>query len=140
MQLRLAVLALALATPLSAETALDRAPGLYGSASNPAESCTTNPHELSFIESPPHALFRWSLPRPDRSGRMSGQDTYDLRGADDTTLTLQREGDAPLPETGRRPTWIFRLTETGYCWGRADWPLVRCVEPAIRCNNDSPTS
>jgi hypothetical protein len=140
MPLRLALLAVSLASPLAAQTALDLAPGRYGSATNPLESCSANPHELSFIASPPHAIFRWSLPRPNRDGRLSLEDTYDMRDITDTTLTLQREGDAPLPETGRRPTWIFRLTETGYCWGRADWPLVRCVEPAIRCNNDSPTS
>jgi hypothetical protein len=140
MLLRLALLAVTLASPLAAQTALDRAAGLYGSASDPAQSCTSNPHELSFLQSPPHAIFRWSLPRPDRSGRLSLEETYDLRNANQNSLTLQREGDAPLPETGRRPTWILRLTETGYCWGRADWPLVRCVEPAIRCNNDAPSS
>lgn len=140
MHLRLALIAVSLATPLVAQTAPDIAAGRYGSATNPLESCTTNPHELSFIANPPHALFLWSLPRPDRSGRLSREEVYDLRDANKTSLSMQREGDAPLPETGRRPTWILRLTETGYCWGRADWPLVRCVEPAIRCNNDSPTS
>jgi hypothetical protein len=140
MPLRLALLAVSLATPLSAQTALDLAPGRYGSTTNPLESCTTNPHELSFITSPPHAILRWSLPRPDRDGRLSLEETYDLRGADDSSLTLQREGDARLAGTGSRPVWILRLTQTGYCWGRADWPLVRCVEPAIRCDNDSPTS
>jgi hypothetical protein len=140
MPLRLALLVATLASPLAAQTALDRAAGLYGSPTDPAQSCTTNPHELSFIDTPPHAFFRWQAPRPDRNGRMTVEETYDLREADETSLTLLREGDAPLPETGRRPVWLLRLTETGYCWGRADWPLVRCVEPAIRCNDDQPTS
>lgn len=140
MSLRLALFALTLASPLSAQTVLDRAAGLYGSATDPAQSCSTNPHTLSFIARPPHAFFRWQAPRPDRDGRMTSEETYDLRGGDETSLTLLREGDAPLPATGRRPVWLLRLTETGYCWGRADWPLVRCVEPAIRCDNDSPTS
>ncbi len=128
------------AGPALGQSVTERAAGLYGSANDPTQSCSANPHELSFIDTPPHALFRWRMPRPDRDGRMSTEETYDMRGADATALTLLREGDAPLVETGRRPVWLLRLTEGGYCWGRADWPLVRCIEPAVRCATDAATS
>jgi hypothetical protein len=125
--MRALILAFCLATPATAETIFDRAAGLYGSATDPLQSCDANPHELSFIANPPHAVFRWQSPRPDVDGYMSTEDTYDLRGAGDATLDLQREGDAPLAATGHRPTWILRLTPEGYCMGRSDWSPVRCV-------------
>jgi hypothetical protein len=133
--MRALILALFLATPAAAQTALSLAPRLYGSASDPTLSCDTNPHELSFIENPPHAIFQWRDPRPDPDGYLSREDTYDLRGATDSTLTLLREGDARLPDTGRRPVWILRLTQkpAGYCWGREDWPMMRCEQQQLRC-------
>jgi hypothetical protein len=138
--MRALILALFFATPAAAETIFDRAAGLYGSASDPLQSCEINPHEVFFISKPPHAVFRWQSPRPDADGNMSSEDTYDLRGMGDATLDLQREGDAPLAATGQRPTWILRLTPEGYCMGRSDWPLVRCVNAAIRCGNGAPLS
>lgn len=130
-----------IASPAFAD-ALDRAAGIYGSVLDPAQSCAVNPHELSFIPAPPHAVFHWAKPRLNHNGQSTTEDTYDLRDATDTSLTLQREGDAALAETGRRPLWILRLTQNpdGYCWGRADWPSVRCVEPSLRCDTTSPTS
>lgn len=140
--MRALIIALCLATPATAQTVFDRAAGSYGSPLDPAQSCDANPHDLSFITNPPHAVFRWAKPRTNRDGQLTQEDTYDLRDATDTTLSLQREGDAPLPETGRRPLWILRLTQDpdGYCWGRADWPSVRCIEPAVRCDTTPPTS
>lgn len=138
--MRALILALCLATPALGQQAIALAPGLYGSAADPAQSCAANPHELSFIENPPHAILHWDQPRPDWDGYLSDQDTFDLRDASDTTLTLQREGDAPLSQTGHRPTWILRLTQNpaGYCWGRTDWPMMRCEDQQLRC--DAPTS
>lgn len=138
--MRALVLSLLLAGPATAETLFDRVPGQYGSTTNPAQSCETNPHELTFQTSPPHALFRWSNPRVNPDGQLSSTEVYDIRDATESTLTLQREGDAPLPETGRRPLWILRLTETGYCWGRQDWSPVRCINPAVRCDTGAPIS
>lgn len=137
--MRSLVLLIALAGPAFSD-AIDSAAGRYGSAIDPMQSCEANPHQLSFMDNPPYAMFHWSLPRLDAGGRMSSADTYDLREVTGSTLMLQREGDAPLPETGRRPLWILRLTDSGYCWGRADWPLVRCINPAVRCDNAAPTS
>jgi hypothetical protein len=116
--------------------------GTYGSATDPSQSCATNPHVLSFQPSLRHAMFTWSAPRPDSDGNISVEDIYDMRGSTDSTLSMQREGEAPLPETGRRAMWILRLTSNpaGYCWGRQDWPLVRCINAAVRCDSETPTS
>ena len=154
--MRSLVLALCLATPVQApvqapvlapvqaqaqaQTVFDRAAGVYGSAIDPLQSCDTNPHRLSVITNPPHVVLRWTRPRRDFDGSMSIEDIYDLRGATGSTLSLHREGEARLPETGQRPTWILRLTSKGYCMGRTDWPLVRCVNAAIRCGNGAPVS
>lgn len=138
--MRALILALCLATPATAQMVFDRAPGLYGSATDPFQSCDTNPHTLSFTGRPNHLILRWQSRRPDPEGRMSSEEVYDLRDATDSTLMMQREGDARLPETGQRPLWILRLTPDGYCMGRSDLPLVRCVNAAIRCGNDAPIS
>lgn len=140
--MRALVLALLIASPATAQSVFDRARGSYGSVADPLQSCTANPHELSFLQSPPHAILRWAAPRLGPDGRMTREDVYDVRGATGSTLSLQREGDAPLPETGRRPVWILRLTDDpdGYCWGREDWSPVRCINAAVRCAAVAPTS
>ena len=126
------------AAPAAAQSVFDRAAGLYGDASDPALSCAANPHELSFIDSPPHAFFTWAEPAPDAQGRMRRVDRYDLEGATDTALLLELEGSPERTADGRRPVWILRLTVDGYCWGRQDWPLIRCERPQLRC--DRPVS
>ena len=135
-----AVLALLflLAAPAQAQSVFDRAAGLYGDATDPALSCAANPHELSFIDSPPHAFFTWAEPAPDAQGRMRSVDRYDLEGVTDNALFLELEGSPERTADGRRPVWILRLTVDGYCWGRQDWPLIRCERPQLRC--DQPVS
>ncbi|QYZ68135.1 hypothetical protein [Neotabrizicola shimadae] len=126
------------AAPAAAQSVFDRAAGLYGDAKDPALSCTANPHRLSFIDSPPHAFFTWAEPTPDAQGRMRSVDRYDLEGATDTTLLLELEGSPERSAEGQRPVWILRLSTDGYCWGRQDWPLIRCERPQVRC--DQPVS
>lgn len=134
----LLALLLCAAGPAAAQSVFDRAAGLYGDATDPALSCAANPHELSFIDSPPHAFFTWAEPAPDAQGRMRRVDRYDLEGVTDTTLLLELEGSPERTADGRRPVWILRLTVDGYCWGRQDWPLIRCERPQLRC--DQPVS
>lgn len=135
---RLLALGLFIAGPAAAQSVFDRAAGLYGDATDPATSCATNPHDLSFMASPPHAIFTWSAPAADPSGRMRSVDRYDLEGAADSSLFLELEGSPERTATGHRPVWILRLTVDGYCWGRRDWPVVRCERPQVRC--DRPVS
>lgn len=138
--MRAFVLSLFLASPVAAQSALDGIEGLYGSAVDPLQSCATNPHRIEVQSNPPHLVMRWAVPRRDTDGRLGQQDVYDLRDITDNTIDLQREGDGPNADTGRRPIWVLRLTADGYCMGRSDWSPVRCVAPAVRCDAVAPTS
>ena len=90
------------------------------------------------MDNPPHAILTWDRPAPDALGRMRSVERYDLEGATDTSLILELEGSPERTADGGRPVWILRLTPEGYCWGRQDWPLIRCERPQLRC--DQPVS
>jgi hypothetical protein len=127
-----AILLVLLASPaLADETAFT---GTYGSASDPATSCAANPHTIEFMAQPPHAFLTWDHPFVDANGAEVAAKRYDLEAMDDKMLTLQQEGGTRLPD-GSRPTWFLRLTDAprGYCWGRADWPVVRCEDQQVLC-------
>ena len=135
--LRLTCILTILATSAGAQTVFDRARGQYGSASDPATSCAANPHQLDFMAYPPHALLSWSKPRFDENGLPTTGERYDILSNDDTSLTLRLEGDSRRTDTGARAIWVLRLTTNpqGYCWGRTDWPVVRCERQQVRCDN-----
>ncbi|NBZ86573.1 hypothetical protein [Stagnihabitans tardus] len=130
--IRLALLAFL--PSLSAAQAQESFVGQYGSASDPATSCATNPHTIEFMAQPPHAFLTWDHPYIDAAGAEVQGRRFDLEAMGDTMLTLREEGGARLPD-GSRPTWFLRLTENpkGYCWGRADWPVVRCEDQQVLC-------
>lgn len=143
MRLLLPCLALALAAPATAGAdVFARAAGLYGSAVDPTQSCQSNPHRLSFMASPPHAIFTWAHPAESPSGDLRDRARYDILGADEGSLTLRLEDDPARTADGGHPIWVLRLTQdpAGYCWGRTDWPVVRCIDPAVRCDDSAPTS
>lgn len=132
--MRLAMLALVVMTcPAAAQAVFDTAPGLYGDATDPATSCAANPHRLDFTANPPHVLLTWSAPYTDDAGQTRSRERYDLLDATDSTLTLRLEGETRQTDSGSPPIWVMRMTEQGYCWGREDWPLVRCEHPQTRC-------
>jgi hypothetical protein len=114
--------------------------GTYGSATDPAGSCASNPHQLDFLASPPHLFLMWKAPWTDASGQTQYDRRYDILGMDDSTFTLRWEDDPTLTEDGGRPVWILRHTTQpeGYCWGRSDWPMMRCEDQQLRC--DAPVS
>lgn len=109
--------------------------GLYGSATDPATACEANPHEMSFLASPPHLFLSWTQPRTTASGTTETGRRYDLLATDGGSFTLRREGETERTASGDRPVWILRrlTSPEGYCWGRQDWPLVRCVDRQLRC-------
>lgn len=109
--------------------------GPYGSARDPATSCAANPHHLGFIANPPHAVITWDHPWIDAEGRSISSRRYDLLAQEGSTLTLRLEGDSARTESGARPIWLLRRTQEpqGYCWGRSDWPLVRCEDQQLLC-------
>ena len=135
--LRLTCILTILATSAGAQTVFDRARGQYGSASDPATTCAANPHQLDFMTYPPHALLSWSKPRFDENGLPTTGERYDILSNDDSSLILRLEGDNRRTDTGAQAIWVLRLTTNpqGYCWGRTDWPVVRCERQQVRCDN-----
>lgn len=129
-----------LASPLRAQSLPEIMQGSYGSATDPAGSCQVNPHEMSFLASPPHLFLSWKQPWVTASGETETGRRYDLLVMDAGSFTLRREGETQRTDSGDRPIWILRRTSNpeGYCWGRADWPLVRCEDQQLRC--DAPVS
>ena len=139
------VIALALlstAAPALAQSVFDRALGSYGLPDDPAASCAANRHRLEFSGPPPHAFLTWNKPARTAQGEWTDHARFDIVDYDDSTIALMLEGDPNRTDTGDRIIWLLRLTEqpAGYCWGRADWPAVRCVSPAVRCDAQAPTS
>ena len=134
--IRLSVLALlASLTSASAQEVLDTLRGQYGSATDPATSCASNPHDLDFLAQPPHATFSWAQPWTDADGNSVSYERYDMLSVTDNSLILRLEGDTRRTATGDRPIWILRPTTEpeGYCWGRTDWPSVHCENQQVRC-------
>lgn len=131
------VLFLILTDAAAAQAVFDALRGQYGSAADPATSCAANPHQLDFMAQPPHALLTWAQPKPDGSGGLVTGERYDILDFDDRSLTLRLEGETRRTDGGGRPVWILRLTQAppGYCWGRADWSVVRCEAAQLRCDS-----
>lgn len=128
--------------PAGAQSLADPWTGLWGSVADPALSCATNPHRIDLMDSPPHAFLTWARPRIDADGQVSREATFDILQAGPGTLTLRREGRREVTETGQPLFRILRLTEGGarYCWGRSDWPVVRCEDHQERCDAVAPSS
>ncbi|MBC7476635.1 MAG: hypothetical protein H7317_00895 [Pseudorhodobacter sp.] len=125
---------LLLCSPALAQSLVDDGPGQYGSATDSANSCGTNPHELGFQTSPPHVILTWSQPKDDGVGQPRTIERYDIEDYDTTTLTLREEGDFRPDRDGGR-MWVMQMTQSpdGYCWRRPDWPQVRCEDQQLRC-------
>ena len=126
-------------SPACAQTLFDAAPGQYGSATDAATDCDTNPHDLTFQISPPHLMLTWDQPKDDGIGQPRTMERYDIEDHDTETLTLREEGDFRPDRSGGR-IWVMQMTANppGYCWRRPDWPQVRCEGQQLRC--EKPTS
>lgn len=116
--------------------------GQYGAEEGSQFSCDFNPVTLDFTESPAHARFHWNFPSDTVVGRNRLGETYDLIGPAPGGLAMRLERDPRRTDDGAVPIWILRPDAdfSGFCWGRADWPLVRCVAPHHRCGDPAPTS
>lgn len=115
-------------------------PGLYGSASDPAGSCDSNPHRLELLARPPHLFLSWEAPWINAAGETVYNRRYDVLGVDGQTFLLRNEDEQVFTDDGQRPVWILRRTSDpeGYCWGRTDWPQMHCEDQQLRC--DAPVS
>ena len=128
-------IALALLTLPAQADELEAFRGLYGSASDPALSCAANPHRLDFFGARLHAVLEWQKPWFTTQGREVSQRRFDLLQRAEGALVLEEDGPAERLEDGSLPIWQLRLTEApkGYCWGRADWPVMRCEDQQVAC-------
>lgn len=128
---------LALSGAAVAQSLPEAAAGQYGSASDPATSCAANPHELGFIESPPHLVLTWQAPKETEGAGQVTREVFDLESTEATSFFLRQEGPYRADPEGQGPYWILQLTQNpaGYCWRRPDWPLVRCEDQQLRCEN-----
>ena len=140
MRLGLALCLCLIAPAVGAQEVLQTLPGLYGSASDPARSCTANPHRLEVMASPPHMLRTWEQSTPDPRGGRTLRLVYDMIGAGAATLTLRLEGETRAARDGGPAIWTLRQTDDGYCWARPDWPVMRCEDRQLRCDATAPTS
>jgi hypothetical protein len=109
---------------------------LFGSASDPAGSCAVNPHLIEFTGGRPHLLLIWDAPWTNADGEIETNRRYDLLAMDGSTFTLRDEHERQVTEAGDLPLWILRRTTQpeGYCWGRTDWPQLRCEDQQLRCD------
>ncbi len=137
-----ALLLIACAAPVAAESAMDLVPGLYGSANDPALSCSANPHRLEVTGPRPHVELSWEQPAEDPEAGATFRARYDVLAADPGSITLRREGSRLRADDGGAVIWVLRLTAApeGYCWGRRDRPIVYCERRQIRCSDAAPTS
>ena len=142
MRILLALWLIAGAAPAAAQSAMDVAPGLYGSATDPSLSCTANPHRLEVTGPRPHVELSWDQPAQDPEAGATFHARYDVMGADQGSITLRCEGSNLRADDGGPVIWFLRLTAApdGYCWGRADRSIVYCERPQIRCSDAAPTS
>lgn len=132
----------ALANPATAQTAMDSLPGIYGSASDPALSCAANPHLLDVTGPRPHVELTWEHPAEDPEAGVTLHSRYDVLTADAGSISLRREGSTLRADGGGPVIWLLRPTAApdGYCWGRADRPIVYCERQQIRCGDAAPSS
>ncbi len=130
-----------LASPALGQEALNLMDGSFGSASDAAASCSTNPHQVSIIDNRPHLARDWNKPYQGSAGAPRLREVYDLEAAHGTSLTLREEGEYRADSTGQQGgLWVMQFTHTpdGYCWRRPDWPITRCEDQQLRC--ESPIS
>jgi hypothetical protein len=126
----------AFACPAQGQEALNLLQGKFGSASDAAASCATNPHDLAIIDDRPHLARIWEKPYQGSAGAPRLREVYDLESAHGTSLTLHEEGTYRADSDGQvGGLWVMQFTHSpeGYCWRRPDWPITRCEDQHLRC-------
>ena len=124
-----------------ADALSDLAGGKFGATEGLA-TCALNPHMFGTMQSPPHVILTWTIPVSQQGAAPSDQAVYDLLSADGDVLTLRREGENLTGPDGAPAFHLLRRTVNpdGYCWGRTDWPVIRCEEQQVRCDTPAPVS
>ena len=129
-----------LAAPSWAEEEYKVLEGQFGSATDPAASCTANPHQLSIIDNRPHLARIWAQPVTGSAGSPRLREVYDLEQSDGTSFILSEEDLYHADPEGTGGLWVMQMTQSppGYCWRRPDWTETRCEDQQLRC--EKPTS
>lgn len=136
--LLLALLAPAAAPALTAE----EMEGRYESVDGTDNTCATNPARLSVTRDPDHITFDWPVPFTVFDGSERTRVDYDLVEERPDALVLRLEGETRLTASGETVIWLLRpdAARHGFCWGRTDWPVIRCEHAYRRCPDMAPTS
>lgn len=115
-----------------------RLTGTYGSPDDPAQACATNPEHVTFSADGSRLLIDFETPVIDYLGQDRTQAGYDVLGQDSAGVTVLLDGEQRVTDAGEPVVWIMRPTSApdGYCWGRTDWPVMRCPHQMVRCTAD----
>jgi hypothetical protein len=135
-------LLLALAPSAAAALTAEEMAGPYESVDGNDNTCAANPATLSVRRGPDHVTFDWPVPFTVFDGSSRTHVAYDLLEERADALALRLEGETRLTEAGEVVIWLLRPTpdRDGFCWGRTDWPLMRCEHAYRRCADAAPTS
>jgi hypothetical protein len=136
-----ALLPLLCATPIPALTAEEMV-GNWESVDGAHNTCEANPARLTVSRNPDHVTFDWPEAFTVFDGTERSRVDYDLIEERSDALVLRLEGEVRRTEAGETVVWLLRPDQArnGFCWGRTDWPLVRCEHAYRRCADPAPTS
>jgi hypothetical protein len=132
--------ALALSPPPAAALTAEDMAASYETADGTGNTCRVNPARLSVTRAPDTVIFDWPQPMTVFDGTVRTRVTYDLIGEGPGALALRLQGDTRRTASGAPVTWLLRPRPDGFCWGRADWPAIRCESAYRRCGDTIPTS
>lgn len=138
----LPVLVCLLAVPAEAEAIFDRLTGQFGSPFEPDMTCAEYPHSIGFSTDRRRAAFRWNGPMRNYLGEFGQEAGYSVIANDEGSIAMSLDGEARLTDDGKPVVWVLRLAQAvdGYCWGRTDWQVARCVGLHLRCPGTAPVS
>ncbi len=112
-----------------------RLTGTYGSPDDPSQACATNPEHVTFSADGSRLLIDFGTPVLDYLGQDRTHAGYDVLAQDAAGVTVLLDGEERTTDAGEPVVWIMRPTTApdGYCWGRTDWPVMRCPHRMVRC-------
>ncbi len=141
--IRALALLLALATPgAAAALTAEEMAGEWESVDGSNNTCAANPARLSVQRGPDHVIFDWPEPFAVYDGSIRDRVDYDILEERPDALVLRLEGETRRTDDGDMVVWLLRpnAARDTFCWGRTDWPVIRCEHPYRRCADAAPTS
>jgi hypothetical protein len=131
----LAVLCLALASPVTSQTVFDAMTGVFGS-DRQSESCAVNPRTQSFSQDHRRIRMTWEIPvesnlGPGTIGVIEGT----VVASDRTSITFLRDAETRTDAQGQPILWIYRLHDNGqgFCISQSDVAELDCLSSHTPC-------